>query len=411
MKKYVLGILLVLSFLCAGCKETEQTEEKETQKGSDEQEEITVMHVDANVPEFQNFIEQAEKELGMVIHVLSYPENADNRQAKISTILAADEASVDIFSVNDEMVSEFKHKGYLEPLNDTVMTEELISKYPESYIKHISMDGETIYSVPYFMDIMVFWVNKSMTGNQEIATQEDFLKLLQQDFGENKYGYGGAWDSSYAYNELSQFINMFGGSYYDWDDEHTREALTFLHDLAEQGLVPENQVTDQYEQMEQKFIDGKYAGIFMYSGAMDAFKRAGVYREDKIQAVLLPEFREKTTNIATWQYVLNKDSEHKEAAIRFLKYVAGREGSIAYSEYMNRLPARLDIIREEELDIPGFQVLRDYVVNTELRERPLSGNTMEDITAIGRLFQQYVLNEISQEEFCRKAQKVTDEFL
>ena len=90
------------------------------------------MHVDANYPEFQKFIDQAEKDLDLKIHIVSYPENADNRQAEVSTILSAGEDSVDIFSVNDEMVSEFKYKGYLEPLNDTVMTEDILSCYPES---------------------------------------------------------------------------------------------------------------------------------------------------------------------------------------------------------------------------------------------------------------------------------------
>ena len=379
MKKCILGIMICISFLAIGCSgETEETE--------------------------------TEEALDMEIHVTACPENADNRQAKISTILSAGETSVDIFSVNDEMVSEFKYKGYLEPLNDRVMTEDIISCYPESYIKNIAMlDGE-IYSVPYYMDIMVFWVNKSMTGDLEIRTEKDFLQLLNTDFGEGKYGYGSAWDSAYVYNELSQFINFFGGSYYDWRDPNTKEALSFLYNMAANQQTPVEQVTDQYEQLEQKFLEGTYASIFVYSGTMDTFVRAGAYREDFIQVAPLPEFAENTTNIATWQYVLNKASVHKEAALRFLEYAASREGSIAYSEYMNRLPARLDIIREEDLDIPGFDQLRDYVENTQLKERPFSRNTMEDITSMGTLFQRYVLGEITQEEFCQKAQNITDNF-
>lgn len=401
--------MICISFLAIGCSgETEETETEEITE--EEKDEITIMHVDAEHPEFQKFIEEAEEALDMEIHVTACPENADNRQAKISTILSAGETSVDIFSVNDEMVSEFKYKGYLEPLNDRVMTEDIISCYPESYIKNIAMlDGE-IYSVPYYMDIMVFWVNKSMTGDLEIRTEKDFLQLLNTDFGEGKYGYGSAWDSAYVYNELSQFINFFGGSYYDWQDPNTKEALSFLYNMAANQQTPVEQVTDQYEQLEQKFLEGTYASIFVYSGTMDTFVRAGAYREDFIQVAPLPEFAENTTNIATWQYVLNKASVHKEAAFRFLEYAASREGSIAYSEYMNRLPARVDIIREEDLDIPGFDQLRDYVENTQLKERPFSRNTMEDITSMGTLFQRYVLGEITQEEFCQKAQNITDNF-
>lgn len=411
MKKYVLGILFCSCLLGTGigCSEKAR-EEKILETGKSGQNEITIMHVDADYPEFQKFIDQAEKDLDLKIHIVSYPENADNRQAEVSTILSAGEDSVDIFSANDEMVSEFKYKGYLEPLNDTVMTEDILSCYPESYMQNIAMLDGKVYSVPYSMDIMVFWVNKSMIGDMEIRTQEDFQRLLETDFGEGRYGYGSAWDSAYVYNELSEFINFFGGSYYDWNSPSTREALTFLMDMVKKDQTPIEQVTDQYEQLEQKFLEGIYAGIFVYSGTMDMFVRAGAYRDDFIQLAPLPEFKENVTNIAAWQYVLNKSSANKEAAIRFLQYAASREGSIAYAEYMNRLPARLDIIREEELDIPGFEQLREYVENTELKERPFSRNTMEDITSMGMLFQRYVLEEISLEEFCKGAQNITDGF-
>lgn len=73
-------------------------------------------------------------------------------------------------------------------------------------------------------------------------------------------------------------------------------------------------------------------------------------------------------------------SEHEKAAIKFLKYAASREGNIAYAECMKRLPARLDVIREEKLDIPGFQVFQDYVNHVELKERPFSSNPMKDIS-------------------------------
>ena len=253
---------------------------------------------------------------------------------------------------------------------------------------------------------MVFWVNREVTGDREIRTQEDFVALLKENLGNDVYGYGGAWDQSYAYNELSEFVNLFGGDYYDWENKNTREALSFLHDLETKGEVPVSQVVDRYEQMEQKFLDGKYGSIFMYSGAINTFECAGAYRMEKIQVAPLPGFRKNATNIATWQYVLNKASEHEKAAIKFLKYAASREGNIAYAECMKCLPARLDVIREEKLDIPGFQVLQDYVNHVELKERPFSSDPMKDISKTGILFQQYVMNQISQDEFCEKMEEM-----
>ena len=195
------------------------------------------MHVDAESPGFRKFIENAEKELNLEIETIACPADADVRQAKISTILEAGDSSIDIFSVNDEMISEFKYKDYLKPLNDTVMTKELLSSYPESYMQNVPMKDGKVYSVPYLMDIMVFWVNREVTGDREIRTQEDFAAFLKENLGNDVYGYGGAWDQSYVYNELSEFVNLFGGDYYDWENKNTREALSFLHDLTANGEV------------------------------------------------------------------------------------------------------------------------------------------------------------------------------
>ena len=61
-----------------------------------------------------------------------------NRQAKISRSWLRGTKILDLISVNDEMISEFKHKGYLEPLEKNVMTEEVRDSFPQKYLgKHL----------------------------------------------------------------------------------------------------------------------------------------------------------------------------------------------------------------------------------------------------------------------------------
>lgn len=412
MKKNMCCVLLACTLLFYGCEKERKTAGSIEEKHVSQKEELTLMHVDADKEPFLDFIEEAEQELNMKIHVISPPANADNRHAKISTILSAGDTSVDLITVNDEMISEFKHMGYLEPLGETVMTEEVREQYPQEYLKEIAMVDEEVYSVPYLLDIMVFWVNQEYlqkAGIEEIRTLDDFKQFLSCNYGENCYGYGGAWESTYAYNDIFQFINLFGGDYYDWSNENTRDAVAFLYEAVKAGEMPKEGLIDQYEQMEQKFLDGRYGSIFMYSGAMIDFLNAGQYGADGILAAPLPLFGENVTNIATWQYVLNKGSKNKEASQRFLKYVSGREGSLAYAVHMNRLPVRMDILLEEELPIVGFDELKQYIrTGVEFRARPLSIHSMEDIRAIGYLFQQYITDQVSLEDFCKKSQEVIE---
>ncbi|MCD8368778.1 MAG: ABC transporter substrate-binding protein, partial [Clostridiales bacterium] len=111
----------------------------------------------------------------------------------------------------------------------------------------------------------------------------------------------------------------------------------------------------------------------------------------------------------TWQYVLNRASENKDAAKRFLNYVAGRGGSRLYAETLKYLPAREDLIWQEKLDIDGFEQIRDFLRTVRLQARPLPENSMEYISKEGQLFQLYVMGEISLDNYCDGMQRLVDE--
>ena len=368
------------------------------------------MHIEADNPEFIKYIDNISKKLNIKINVVPCPEDANNRQAEISTKLYSGSTDIDLISVNDEMVSEFKSKGYLEPLDD-IITKDVLQLYPKDYVESVSMYKNSIFSVPYMMDIMMFWVNEKYAGQskiQDIKNIEDFLLFLDYDYGTAVYAYGGAWEETYIYNDLSQFINMFGGDYYNWNNSDTRAAVIFLHDMLKNGYTCKGQMIDRYEQMEQKFIDGMYGCVFMYSGAINVFLNSGKYGEDGIHVSELPVFKKNATNIATWQYVLNKASKNKNAAKKFLSYISSREGSIEYSNAMKQIPARIDVILEEDIDVPDIDIIRKYVENTNFKVRPLSSNPMNDISEMGRIFQKYLLDEITLDDLCNLAQSIVD---
>ena len=121
MKKQVFCGVFALALAVTGCGV--QKKEAASDIVPENRQELTILHVDADTEGFDSFISQAEKDLGIKIHIEKCPANADNRQAKIATLLTSGDDSVDLITVNDEMISEFKHKGFLLPLEDTVMTE------------------------------------------------------------------------------------------------------------------------------------------------------------------------------------------------------------------------------------------------------------------------------------------------
>ena len=135
MKKQVFCGVFALALAVTGCGV--QKKEAASDIVPENRQELTILHVDAGTEGFDSFISQAEKDLGIKIHIEKCPANADNRQAKIATLLTSGDDSVDLITVNDEMISEFKHKGFLLPLEDTVMTEETAANFLQEYLKEI----------------------------------------------------------------------------------------------------------------------------------------------------------------------------------------------------------------------------------------------------------------------------------
>lgn len=412
MKKR-LGVVLAAAMALSGCQGGVSSVTP-IPKQEEEKTELTLLHMEQKKEGFSSFIREAEDALGMNIHVVECPDNADNRQALISTILSSGDSSVDVITVNDEMISEFKYKGYLAPLEETVMTEEVCRNYPEEYFQEICMADGRVYSVPFSMDVMMFWVNQEIlnkAGIEQMETYEDFLKL-SQNLEENQYVYGDAWEKTYAFNGISQFVNLFGGDYRDWTNPDTKAAVRCMKELLDQHMTPGGQLVDQYEQMEEKFMNGTYGCMFMYSGVVGQFVSEGVYGEDKIHIAPLPRFGEgeTATNIAAWQYVLNNASKNKEAALRFLEFAASKEGSLLYSKAMNAFPARMDVIEEESLHIQGIEEVREYLHSAKLYARPLCPNSISAIAAMGSLFQKFVLGQMDEETFFREAQALIDKY-
>lgn len=93
---------------------------------------------------------------------------------------------------------------------------------------------------------------------------------------------------------------------------------------------------------------------------------------------------------------------------QLLEYAAGKEGSIDYAVSMNRLSCREDLIKTEDLDITGYNDMKEYLEGVSLQARPLPENSMEYIFKIGILFQKYITGELTLDRYSRKMQELVD---
>ncbi len=182
---------------------------------------LTLYSVNTTDPDFEDWLANVEDATGLNINVIAAPTDTDTRQQKITTMLSTGDTSVDVIEINDEMSAAFKNSGWLEGLNDTVMTDDIIDQFAQGYVKDMITDKDgNIVGVPGYAGYLAFWVNQEImdeVGIKSIDTKEDFMKYMKAVSKDGRFGYGGSWEKTYAFNELAQFVNMFGGDYFDWE--------------------------------------------------------------------------------------------------------------------------------------------------------------------------------------------------
>lgn len=369
---------------------------------------ITMLCDDATTQEnFDEYLKAAEEATGLEIEVIPMPTNTSDRTAKVMTILSSGDESVDVISLEQEMITTLVETDYLEPLDD-ILTDEVRAAYPESFIEMSQGKG-----IPMFMEIFCFWMNAKYmeeSGMESVKTKEEFVEFLEKVSNENVFGYGGGWEQSYVWIDLGEFVNLFGGNIFDWSDENTQAGAKFLKEMVDKGYTSLSQLADQYTELNQRIMDGSVACMMNYSSFMPTYLNAERYGEDDIYIAPMLNFNKEITNANGWQYALNAASQNKEAAKKFLEWAASLEGQKVYGETFSRLPARTDVVDDPEFSLPGLEQLRSYLEETELVTRPLPANAQEYTYEVGALFQKYVSGEMEFEEYVEKMQDCMNKY-
>jgi multiple sugar transport system substrate-binding protein len=423
MKKTLYSLLvavIAVTLSLTGCTSSNSSSNNassstnDAKASSNGKDEITLYTIQSTQPKFKEWLDEAQKKSGVKINWVAAPTDSDTRQQKVSTILSSGDKTVDILEINDEMATSFKSAGWLDPLQDKVLTSDIRSQLPQGYMKDMltSTKGDII-GVPSYSGYLALWVDQKKldaAGMKSIENEDDFVKFLKASTKDGQYGYGGSWEKTYVFNEIATFVNLFGGDYFDWTNEGSRKAVKFMYDMANTWKVtPVDQIADKYEQMNQKFIDGKYASVFMWGTGND-YQKANRYGKDQIHIINMPKFAKRSIFTDSWSYVLNSASKNKDAAIKFLKYAASEDGELNGWTNFNRYPARADVASKPAISGDIKEIYSQISSTNEIHGRPMLPQTMEFITEMGTLFQNYIQNKITLDEFCTKAQEAVTKY-
>ncbi|GGH85880.1 putative aldouronate transport system substrate-binding protein [Pullulanibacillus pueri] len=245
--------------------------------------------------------------------------------------------------------------GVLIPLEGLIKKyapniEGLFEKYPETKKALTAPDGH-IYTLSDIVTLLSartnkIWLNQTMlkgVNMKEPKTTDELytvLKAFKEKYPKNTplsassigdliNGFGGAWGLT---QQMGYNINVNNDKVHIWtaDDEY-KELLTYLHKLYQENLLDHEVPTHTYAQYVAKMQSGK-VGLF-FNQASDAFPQVADQYAG-IAPLKGPEGEQKYTagpiTRSFGEFAITSTNKNPEAAIRWIDYFYGDEGSIFF---------------------------------------------------------------------------------
>ena len=340
---------------------------------------------------------------------------------KISTQIAGGQVP-DIIQVATEGQRMFASKGLLAPLDDYIAADQdVIDEYYadidpnliEWNAQYSSPDGKTYY-LPGDFNTMAMWCNTELFDQAGVtlpARGEDWswdeFEAAAQAVKETTDAYAYAADTGYFIGVMPWVLTNGGSSFSeDWstptfDTPEVVEAATFVRSLVEQELASAPGGTfDQYTAFAQDklacFGGGRWPVINIRN--LDAI--------EKTQIVSWPVNSGNGSPVGWNGYPIMKESENKDAAWTFIKFLISEGGSSFYAELGGQAgPARRSVAESESYlaNSPvGTEILYDALTYATPIPSPDRGAEVQIV--IEDAWQQILVGNTSPEEGAAAAQ-------
>lgn len=377
-KKFTAGMLglSLAGAMLAGCSDSNDTASGSA--GSDEVQTIRVLSSD----DFAGFREKAVKEFNaeypnikVELEHVAYDQLHDKELASFN---ASGDAAYDIVDVDEIWTSEYANAGFIAPVTDKYSDEMKQGILPAS-LKIASL-GDEIYGVPMFNDVVFFYYNDAMLKQAGFdhppATWEEFTSMSKtlQEKGITP-GAASAWGLSaneglVAY--FAEFLGSFGGSFFNdrgepaFNDEKGVEALNYMKDSLSSGVIDKASINYNDRQVLDAFKNGKtafVAGWSFYWGELNAAD-SKVKGQVKVGLVPAAEGAPHTASTGSMYLAVTPQSEHEDAAWKFIEFLGSKEFQKKQSLEAGALPIWKDLYSDADLQ-QNYAALGDMAKQLE----------------------------------------------
>ncbi|MFD2611183.1 ABC transporter substrate-binding protein [Paenibacillus gansuensis] len=287
---------------------------------------------------------------------MTFVENSGNTQAsdKLLTAVAGGKAP-DVALFDRFMVGSWAEKGSLEDLTDLIAKDGV---KPEDYYPSVWKEvnyKDRVYAMPWNTDNRGMYYNKTLMKKagldpeQPPKTIEELDRMAEAMFVKGKNG---------KFEQVG-FIPWMGQGYLftqgwnfggQWEkdgqltpnDPRIVKALEWMVGYSKKyDTATMNAFSDAAGQSGQNpFISGKVGFIFDGNWLLNDIEKYKADFEWGVAPMPAPEGYPSITWAGGWSYIMPKGAKHRDEAWEFIKYVAGKEGVLAWAKRPN---AQFDI--------------------------------------------------------------------
>jgi multiple sugar transport system substrate-binding protein len=261
--------------------------------------------------------------------------------AKLQTAIAGNQTP-DVSQMGTDMMGQFAATGALEP----VPADFDPSAYFESAWNTNVIDG-TVYGVPWYVETRILYYRTDIAEKAGITAAPgtwDELKAMAQAM---KAEGGADWGISLGtknWQEYLPFLWSAGGDVvdaegtYQLNSPQAVEALTYYKSFFEEKLSPDS-VPEGFD-ITPAFVSGTHPMFFSGPWHIGLITDAGGDGfDDKWALAPMPAKASSTSFVGGSNLVVYKNSQNKDAAWAFVKYLSDPATQVDWYEEVTDLPA------------------------------------------------------------------------
>jgi multiple sugar transport system substrate-binding protein len=283
---------------------------------------------------------------------------------------AAAKAPTDIILADGPNVWSFAYNGIISPMDEYFDQDYANKNWTPTSLATSSYRGK-FFAPPQMESCSVMWFNRDMTDKAGIKPPEDLAGSWTTDQALDawqktnnppqvyriRWGQGNTPGQDYEAGVLRREAGPKDSKAYKgiaddgltisgyFDDPQAVMGMTFFHDLYDKYKV------SAVEGIADAWVNQRAAFFVSPDNAIGTYKRLGATFQ--YGATGIPYFKGGTQACHTdsWHYALGANSQHKQEAADFIKFLSGPVGAKVFYDRFGQLPANAELLNT----LPDYQ--------------------------------------------------------